>query len=102
MANPGTSEAIESLAAEIGDKVYMDIANWHLYLEDAHLHTAIAQQVYPMLSEGDLDEGQVEAVLDGITVKLGGGKQTLPLSKLIPAAGHQDLMDVLQEYQRQM
>ncbi|MEO0406741.1 MAG: DUF3181 family protein [Cyanobacteria bacterium P01_A01_bin.135] len=102
MANSGTSEAIEKLAAEIGDKVYIDVANWHLYLQDAQLHTAIAQQVYPMLSGGDVEEGQVEAVLEGIPVKLGGGKQTLPLSKLIPAAGHQDLMEVLQEYQRQM
>ena len=101
MVNPGTSEAIEALAAEIGDKVYIDVASWHLCLQDAHLHTAIAQQVYPMLSD-TLDEGAVEAVLDSISVKLGGGKKTLPLSQLIPAAGHQDLMEVLQEYQRSL
>ncbi|MGB3616452.1 MAG: DUF3181 family protein [Elainellaceae cyanobacterium] len=101
MAYPSTSEAIEALAAEIGDKVYIDIANWHLYLRDAHLHTAIAEQVHPMLS-GDLEQGRVEAVLEGISVKLGGGKQSVPLSKLIPEAGHRELMDVLTEYQRNL
>jgi Protein of unknown function (DUF3181). len=44
MAN--TTQAIESLAAEIGENVYIDIAKWHLYLSDAHLHTVVAQQLY--------------------------------------------------------
>ncbi|MGF1513252.1 MAG: DUF3181 family protein [Elainellaceae cyanobacterium] len=101
MAYSSTSEAIEALAAEIGDKVYIDVANWHLYLQDAHLHTAIAEQIHPMLSD-DLDEGRVEAVLNSISVKLGGGKKSLPLSELIPEAGHRELMGVLREYQRNL
>ncbi|MGF1534923.1 MAG: DUF3181 family protein [Elainellaceae cyanobacterium] len=101
MAYSSTSEAIEALAAEIGDKVYIDVANWHLYLQDAHLHTAIAEQIHPTLSDG-VDEGRVKAILDGISVKLGGGKKSLPLSDLIPDAGHQELMDVLKEYQRNL
>jgi hypothetical protein len=100
MAN--TTQAIESLAAEIGENVYIDIAKWHLYLNDAHLHTVVAQQLYPMLEDGDLDADRVAQVLQGISVKLGGGKREVPLADLIPMQCQVQLMDVLEEFQRQM
>ncbi len=59
MAN--TTQAIESLAAEIGENVYIDIAKWHLYLNDAHLHTVVAEQLYPMLENGNLDAEKLAA-----------------------------------------
>ena len=85
MAN--TTQAIESLAAEIGENVYIDIAKWHLYLRDAHLHTVVAQQLYSMLEDGNLDADRVAQVLQGIPVKLGGGKREVPLADLIPKIG---------------
>ena len=100
MAN--TTQAIESLAAEIGENVYIDIAKWHLYLNDAHLHTVVAQQLYPMLEDGDLDADRVAQVLQGIPVKLGGGKREMPLADLIPMQCQVQLMDVLEEFQRNM
>ena len=100
MAN--TTQAIESLAAEIGENVYIDIAKWHLYLSDAHLHTVVAQQLYPMLENGDLDADRVGQVLQGIPVKLGGGKREVPLADLIPMQCQVQLMDVLEEFQRKM
>jgi hypothetical protein len=100
MAN--TTQAIESLAAEIGENVYIDIAKWHLYLRDAHLHTVVAQQLYPMLEDGDLDADRVAQVLQGISVKLGGGKREVPLADLIPMQCQVQLMDVLEEFQRKM
>ena len=100
MAN--TTQAIESLAAEIGENVYIDIAKWHLYLSDAHLHTVVAQQLYPMLEDGDLDADRVAQVLQKIPVKLGGGKREVPLADLIPMQCQVQLMDVLEEFQRQM
>ena len=100
MAN--TTQAIESLAAEIGENVYIDIAKWHLYLNDAHLHTVVAQQLYPMLEDGDLDADRVGQVLQGIPVKLGGGKREVPLADLIPMQCQVQLMDVLEEFQRKM
>ncbi|MGL6338716.1 MAG: DUF3181 family protein, partial [Waterburya sp.] len=36
-----TTQEIEALAAQIGENVYIDIAKWHLYLNDAHLHTLV-------------------------------------------------------------
>ncbi|MBE9097277.1 DUF3181 family protein [Tychonema sp. LEGE 07203] len=100
MAN--TTQAIESLAAEIGENVYIDIAKWHLYLRDAHLHTVVAQQLYSMLENGNLDTDKVEGVLQGISVKLGGGKREMPLADLIPMQCQVQLMDVLEEFQRKM
>jgi len=100
MAN--TTQAIESLAAEIGENVYIDIAKWHLYLRDAHLHTVVAQQLYSMLEDGNLDADRVGQVLQGIPVKLGGGKREVPLADLIPMQCQVQLMDVLEEFQRKM
>ncbi|MEG4047238.1 DUF3181 family protein [Microcoleus sp. Pol14C2] len=100
MAN--TTQAIESLAAEIGENVYIDIAKWHLYLRDAHLHTVVAEQLYSMLEDGNLDADKVGQVLQGIPVKLGGGKREVPLADLIPMQCQVQLMDVLEEFQRKM
>lgn len=99
MAKTNTSQAIESLAAEIGNNVYMDIAKWHLYLREAHLHTVLAERVYPMLESNSLDESKVLQILGDIPVKI-GGKRDLPLADLIPTASQVNLMDILEEFQR--
>lgn len=101
MANLSTTEAIEALAAEIGDNVYIDVAKWHLYLKDAHLHTTLAQQIYPLLTN-TLKEDQITKILQNIPVKLGGGKREVPLSDLLPMQCQVNLMDIIEEYQRKM
>ncbi|MFB2894167.1 DUF3181 family protein [Aerosakkonemataceae cyanobacterium BLCC-F50] len=101
MANTNTSRAIESLAAEIGSNVYIDIAKWHLYLREAHLHTLVAERVYPLLESNSLDESKVSQILEDIPVKI-GGKRDLPLADLIPTASQVNLMDILEEFQRNM
>ncbi len=102
MANLSTTEAIESLAAEIGDNVYIDVAKWHLYLREAHLHTTLAQQLYPLLTNNTLEEEQVTKILQAIPIKLGGGKREVPLSDLLPMQCQVNLIDLLEEYQRKM
>ena len=47
MTYSGTSKAIEDLAVAIGDKVYLDVAKWHLYLQDAKLHTPPGRKALP-------------------------------------------------------
>ncbi|MBD2183324.1 DUF3181 family protein [Planktothrix sp. FACHB-1355] len=101
MAKTNTSEAIEKLAAEIGENVYIDIAKWHLYLREAHLHTPLAERVYPMLQNNSLEESKVLQILSDIPVKI-GGKREIPLADLIPTASQVNLMDILEEYQRKM
>jgi hypothetical protein len=102
MAKANTSEAIEALAAEIGENIYIDIAKWHLYLRDAHLHTVLAEQLYPMLINNSLEEDRVLQVLENIPVKLGGGKREVPLIDLLPMQCQVNLMDLLEEYQRNL
>jgi hypothetical protein len=97
-----SSEMIEKLAAAIGENVYIDIAKWHLYLRDAHLHTPLAEQLYPMLTQSNLQENQVLEVLQQMPVKLGGGKLEVPLADLLPMQSQVHLMDALEEFQRQL
>lgn len=98
-----SSEAIETLAAEIGENVYMDIAKWHLYLSDAHLHTVLAEKLFPMVSSGRaIEEDQVLDILKSVPVKLGGGKREVPLTDLLPMQCQVNLMDTLEEFQRKL
>ncbi len=97
-----STQQIESLAAQIGENIYIDIAKWHLYLNDAHLHTVIAEKVYPLLEDNSLNEDSVTAILQGIPVELAGGKTKLPLNDLLPMQCQANLLDLLEEYQKDM
>jgi hypothetical protein len=96
-----SNQQIEDLAAEIGDKVYIDVAKWHLYLKDAKLHTLVAEQLLPLLTSG-LNGDKLTEVLTGISIDLGGGRMKTPLINLIPVTSQARLMDVLQEYARNL
>lgn len=97
-----SSVAIEKLAAAIGENVYIDVAKWHLYLRDAHLHTTLAERFYPMLTKGNVSESQVNEVLQSIPVKLGGGKIEVSLADLLPMQSQVHLVDALEEFQRDL
>lgn len=97
-----STQEIETLAAQIGENVYIDVAKWHLYLNDAHLHTAVAEKVYPLLEDNSLSEDAVSAILQEITVKLGGGNTEITLDKLLPAQCKSNLLELLEEYQKDM
>jgi hypothetical protein len=96
-----STQQIEDLAAEIGDKVYIDVAKWHLYLQDAKLHTTVAEQVFPLLTSG-LTGDKLTEVLNGISIDLGGGRLKTSLLNLIPVTVQARLMDILQDYARDM
>jgi Protein of unknown function (DUF3181) len=97
-----SSEAIERLAATIGEQVYIDISKWHLYLNDAHLHTPLAEKIYPLLVDRDLSEQAVLDILTAMSVKVGGGKREIPLLELIPLQCQMDLMDALERFAKEM
>ncbi len=97
-----SNQQIEDLAAEIGDKVYIDVAKWHLYLKDAKLHTTVAEQLLPLLTSSGLTGDKLTEVLTGILIDLGGGRLKTPLINLIPVTAQARLMDVLQEYSRNL
>ncbi|AFY60827.1 DUF3181 family protein [Synechococcus sp. PCC 6312] len=97
-----TTELLEKLAAEIGQEVYIDIARWHLYLAEAHLHTRLANEFYPHLSGKQLQATDVKTVLGKILVKLGDGQAELPLSVLIPTSAQARLLEILQNWQQEL
>jgi hypothetical protein len=94
-----TSQDIEDLAADIGRDVYIDVAKWHLFLADAHLHRAIADKLALLIEEDDISDHTVQKILQDISIPLGGGKTVLPLIDLIPMQAQVALMDILEEYQ---
>ncbi len=100
MAN--NSEQIEELASEIGDKIYIDVAKWHLYLKEAKLHTVLAEKAYPALSAGNITGDKVNEILAQVIVPLGGGRKELPLAELLPVACQARLLDILQEFARNL
>lgn len=102
MPNQNTTEAIEALAAEIGENIYIDVAKWHLYLREAHLHSILAQRLHPLITEGNLNQDEVLQILQSIPVKLGGGKREVPLVDLLPMKCQVNLMDLLEEFQRNL
>ena len=91
---------IEALAAEIGENIYLDIAKWHLYLSDAHLHTALAEKLYPLMEDDNISEDAVTKILENTTIKIGGGKKTLPLTDFLPMQCQVNLIDLLEEFQK--
>jgi len=95
-------EALEGLAAEIGENIYMDIAKWHLYLGVAKLHMPLAEKLLPMVTDGSISEDAVVQVLQDIPIKLGGGRKSIPLAELLPMQCQVNLIDLLEDYQRNL
>lgn len=90
---------IEKLAAEIGENIYIGVADWHLYLADAHLHTHVAERSATLLADNAVEKSAVFDILNSIQVPVGGGQVSLSLSQLIPTAVQQDLVKLLEDYQ---
>ena len=99
MAN---TQDIEALAAEIGENIYLDIAKWHLFLAEAHLHTELATKLYPLLEENTVSEESVITILQGIPIKIGGGKKSIPMTDLLPIKCQIDLMNLLEDFQENL
>jgi hypothetical protein len=102
MSYSGTSKAIEDLAVAIGDKVYLDVAKWHLYLQDAKLHTSLAEKIYPLVDEDRVTEEAVMDILQNTKVPIGGGKQAVSMFDLVPTTGLAELMRAIEDYQRDL
>jgi hypothetical protein len=97
-----SSEQLERLAAEIGDNVYIDVSNWHLYLKDAKLHTIVAEKALAAIAGKTVTGDTVNAVLAQVNISVGGGRKNLPLSDLLPVTCQAKLLDILQEFARDL
>lgn len=93
------AETIETLAANIGEVVYLDVAKWHLYLNDAKLHTLAAQRLYPLVVEGRITEAEITPILLDMRIPVGAGRQHIPLLDLMPSTCMGSLIQVLEAFQ---
>ncbi len=98
--DPQATEVIERLAAELGDRVYMDIARWHLYLREARLDKILAQRLYEQAQKGPVREEDALGLLREIMVDIGGGRRQIPLLDLVPVQGQLAYMDIVEAFQQ--
>ncbi|MFN7677117.1 MAG: DUF3181 family protein [Cyanobacteriota bacterium] len=87
---------LEDLTRSLGDRLYLEVAQWHLYLGDAGLAAPLAEEC-----AGRLDQGAAvcaRQALEAVQVPIGGGATRLPLARLIPAGQLRDLEELLDPY----
>jgi hypothetical protein len=87
---------LEELSRSIADRLYVQVAGWHLYLGDAGLAQTLAIECAARLDQGA--EVCARQALEAVQVPIGGGATRLPLARLVPAGQLRDLEDVLQPF----
>ncbi len=92
------SDQLRELQAEISDRIYIQVQNWHLYLSDAGLSETLA-----IACNAYLDRGGKEAArkaLESVQVHLGSGNTKLPLAQLVSSGQIFELEEILEPYCR--
>lgn len=87
--------AIETLSRGIADRLYLQVASWHLYLGDAGLAETLAIECAARLDQGAAVCAR--QALEAVQVPIGGGATRLPLARLLPGGQLRDLEDLLEE-----
>ncbi len=90
------AQDLDELSRAIADRLYVQVAGWHLYLGDAGLAQTLAIECAARLDQGaDVCARQA---LEAVQVPIGGGATRLPLARLVPAGQLRDLEEVLQPF----
>ena len=84
---------ISDLENIISEKFFIKIEKWNLYLGDAGLARNLAIECIRNLDK-DIKEA-AKLSLKTIKVKIGDGKETIPLSNLVTSSQISDLEDIL-------
>jgi len=87
---------LDDLTRAIADRLYIQVAGWHLYLGDAGLAATLAQESAARLEQGA--EVAARQALEAVQVPIGGGATRLPLARLLPVGQLRDLEDLLQRH----
>ncbi len=86
------------LRMSIADRLFIQVASWHLYLGDAGLDEALAIECNANLNEGA--NVAARKALEAVQVQLAGGSTRLPLARLIPPSQIFELEEILDAYCR--
>lgn len=89
---------LRDLSAAISDRLFLQVAGWHLYLGDAGLAESLAIECSARIDQGAAIAAR--QALEALQVPLGGGSTKLPLARLVPAVQLRDLEEILEEHCR--
>ncbi|MCP9771938.1 DUF3181 family protein [Synechococcus sp. Tobar12-5m-g] len=90
------AEQLKELSLALADRLYIQVAGWHLYLGDAGLADPLAIECAARLDQGS--GVCARQALEAVQVPIGGGAGRLPLARLIPPGQLRDLEDVLEPF----
>ena len=89
---------LRDLTTAISDRLFIQVAGWHLYLGDAGLAEPLAIECSARLDQGATVAAR--QALEALQVSLGGGSTQLPLARLIPPVQLRDLEEILEQHCR--
>jgi hypothetical protein len=89
---------LRNLEVALADRLYLQIAGWHLYLGDAGLAQTLAIECAARIDQGSAVCAR--QALEAVQVPIGGGATRLPLARLVPAGQLRDLEEVLEPFSR--
>tara|TARA_S200000501_G_scaffold196175_1_gene184699 strand:+ start:114 stop:395 length:282 start_codon:yes stop_codon:yes gene_type:complete len=84
---------ISDLENIISEKIFIKIEKWNLYLGDAGLARNLAIACISNFNKGSQEAAKLS--LNTIKVKIGDGKETIPLSNLVTSSQISDLEEIL-------
>jgi hypothetical protein len=90
------AQDLEELTGAIADRLYVQIAGWHLYLGDAGLAGTLAIECSARIEQGATICAR--QALESVQVPIGGGSTRLPLARLVPPGQLRDLEELLQPF----
>ena len=85
---------ISDLEDIISEKIFIKIENWNLYLGDAGLARNLAIECITNIDQGPLEAAKLS--LNSIKVKVGNGKESIPLSKFVTTSQIYELEQILE------
>ena len=84
---------ISDLENIISEKIFIKIEKWNLYLGDAGLARNLAIECISNINKGSQEAAKLS--LNTIKVKIGDGKETIPLSQLVTSSQISDLEEII-------
>jgi hypothetical protein len=90
------AQDLDELSRGIADRLYLQVASWHLYLGDAGLAQPLAIECAARLDQGAAVSAR--QALEAVRVPIGGGSTRLPLARLLPPGQLRDLEELLQPF----
>ena len=89
---------LRDLTEAIGDRLYLQVSGWHLYLKDAGLAESLAIECCALVDQGAAIAAR--QALERVQVPIGGGSNRLPLTRLLPSSQLSDLEQILEDHCR--